>query len=91
MKMSSENWMDIEDVPILLQSSSWEEKIGGLSKLQLLLIAEYLNLEVVEGTKKGELLLEIVDAVKASKERKGSELLDESLLLTSSFSCKRKR
>ena len=55
--MSSENWTDIEAVPIFLQSSSWEVEIGGLSKSQLLLIAEYLDLEVVEGTKKGVLLL----------------------------------
>ena len=88
--MSSENWSDIEDVPVFLQSSNWEEKIGGLSKSQLLLISEYLNLEVVEGMKKGVLLLKIVDAVKASKERKKSELLDELLLLDKQFQLQEK-
>ena len=55
--MSAVDWSDIEEVPVFLQSSNWEEKIGGLSKAQLLLIADYLEIEVVEGTKKGVLLL----------------------------------
>ena len=50
--MSSDKWSDIEFVATFLQSSSWEEEIGNLSKAQLLLIAEYLNMDVVEATKK---------------------------------------
>ena len=55
-----------------------------------MLIAECLGIEVVEGTKKGVLLLQIVNAVKASKEKKGSELLDESLLLDKQFQLQEK-
>ena len=87
--MSSENWTDIEAVSIFLQSSNWEAEIGGLLKSQLLLIAEYLHLEVAEGTKK-EVLLKVVDAVKASKEKKESELLDEPLLLDKQFQLQEK-
>ena len=65
--MSAVDWSDIEEVPAFLQSSNWEEKIGCLSKAQLLLMAEYVGLEVVEEVKKGMLLLEIVYAVRASK------------------------
>ena len=50
--MSAEDWVDIEHVSTFVQSRSWEEKIGSLSKAQLLLIAEYLDMEIVEGTKK---------------------------------------
>ena len=68
--MSAEDWADIEYVPTFLQSSSWEEKIGSLSKAQLLLIAEYLDLKIVEGTKKGVLLLKVVDTIRSSNMKK---------------------
>ena len=65
-----------------LQSSSWEAKIGNLSKAQLLLIIEYQNMKVVEGTKKGTLLLKIVESIKASKSKLDvSSIQDESVLL----------
>ena len=84
--MSYENWTDIEDVPIFLQSSSWEAEIGGLSKSQLLLIADYMGLEVVEDTKKGVLLLKVVETIKSSNVKKDeSNIQDESLLLDKQF------
>ena len=84
--MSAEDWADIEYVPTFLQSSRWEEKIGSLSKAQLLLIAEYLDLEIVEGTKKGVLLLKVVETIKSSKVKKDeSSIQDESLLLDKQF------
>ena len=84
--MSSDKWSDIEYVATFLQSSSWEEEIGNLSKAQLLLIAEYLNMDVVEGTKKGVLPLKIVDTVKALKVKLDeSAVQDESLLLDKQF------
>ena len=55
-----------------------------------MLIAEYLELHVTEGTKKCVLLLKIVNTIKASKEKKGSELLDESLLLDKQFQLQEK-
>ena len=79
--MSADNWSDIEEVPAFLQSNDWEERIGCLSKAQLMLIAEYLELHVAEGTEKHVLLLKTVNTIKASKEKRGNELLDESSLL----------
>ena len=84
--MSAEDLEDIEDVPTFLQSSSWEEKIGGLSKAQLLLIAEYFNMEIVEGTEKGVLLLKVVETIKSLKVKMDeSSVQDESVLLDKQF------
>ena len=80
--MSAEDWSETEYVSSFLQLSNWEEKIGNLSKAQLLLIAEYLNIEVVEGTKNGALLLKVVETVKVSKGKLDeSNIQDESVLL----------
>ena len=79
--MASDLWSDIEEVPNFLAADDWEERIGNLSKAQLLLIAEYLDLPLVEGTKKGVILMKIVNAVRASQDKKGGDFLNESILL----------
>ena len=84
--MSAEDWANIENVPTFLQSNSWEEKIGGLSKAQLLLIAKYLNMEIVEGTKIGVFLLKVVEMIKSSKVKMDeSSVQNESVLLDKQF------
>ena len=80
--MSAEVWSEIEYMSTFLQSSNWETKISNLTKAQLLLIAEYLNMEVAEGTKKEALLLKVVETIKASKGKLDeSSIQDESALL----------
>ena len=79
--MSTDDWSDIEEVPAFLEASDWKERIGCLSKSQSRLIAEYLELHIAKGTKKCVLLLKIVNTVKASKGRKGSDFLNELLML----------
>ena len=77
-------------VPNFLAAEDWEERVGNLPKSQLMLIAEYLELHIVEGTKKGVVLMKIANAVKASKERRGSGLLDESILLDKQYQVQEK-
>ena len=88
--MVDDTWSDIEEVPNFLAADDWEARIGNLAKAQLMLIAEYLELHVAEGTKKGVVLMKIVDTVKASKERRGSGLLDESILLDKQYQVQEK-
>ena len=88
--MVDDTWSDIEEVPNFLAADDQEERIGNLAKAQLLLIAEYLGLHITKGTKKGVVLMKIVDTVKASKERKGSGLLDESILLDKQYQVQEK-
>ena len=88
--MASDLWSDIEEVPNFLAADDWEERIGNLSKAQLLLIAEYLDLPLVEGTKKGVILMKIVNAVRASQDKKGGDFLNESILLDKQFQVQEK-
>ena len=83
--MADDTWTDIEEVPNFLAADNWENRIGNLAKAQLLLIAEYLDLNVTESTKRGVVLMKIVEKMKAPKERKGSDLLDESMLLDKQY------
>ena len=88
--MAEDTWTDIEEVPNFLAADNWEARIGNLAKAQLLLIAEYLDLNVTETTKKGVVLMKILDTVRASKERKGSDLHDESMLLDKQYQVQEK-
>ena len=90
--MANDTWTDIEEVPNLLAAADWEDRLGNLSKSQLLLIAEFLELHIVEGSKKGVILMKVANAVKVSKERKGSEgdLMNESLLLDKQYQVQEK-
>ena len=63
--MASDNWSDIKEVPNFLASSDWEEKLEICPSLSL-------ELHIAEGTKKGIILLKVVNAVKATKVKKGS-------------------
>ena len=85
--MANDTWTDIEEVPNFLAAADWEDRLGNLSKSQLLLIAEFLELHIVEGSKKGVILMKVANAVKESKERKSSEgdLMNESLLLDKQY------
>ena len=54
-------------------------------------MAEYVGLEVVEGVKKGVLLVKLLEAIKTSKVKKDeSTLLDESALLDRQFQLQEK-
>ena len=90
--MANDTWTDIEEVPNFLAAADWEDRLGNLSKSQLLLIAEFLELHIVEGSKKGVILMKVANAVKVSKERKGSEgdLMNESLLLDKQYQVQEK-
>ena len=88
--MAEDTWTDIEEVPIFLAADNWEARIGNLAKAQLLLIAEYLDLNVTETTKKGVVLMKILDTVRTSKERKVSDLHDESMLLDKQYQVQEK-
>ena len=88
--MAEDTWTDIEEVPNFLAADNWEARIGNLAKAQLLLIAEYLGLNLTETTKKGVVLMKILDTVRASKERRSSGLLDESMLLDKQFQVQEK-
>ena len=88
--MAEDTWTDIEEVPNFLAADDWEARIGNLAKAQLLLIAEYLGLNLTESTKKGVVLMKILDTVRASKERRGSGLLDESMLLDKQYQVQEK-
>ena len=56
-------------MPNFLAADNWKARIGNLTKAQLLLIAENLDLNVTESTKKGVVLMKILDTLRASKER----------------------
>ena len=88
--MADDTWTDIEEVPNFLAADDWEARIGNLAKAQLLLIAEYLELNLTESTKKGVVLMKIVETMKAPKERKGRGLLDESILLDKQYQVQEK-
>ena len=79
--MSTESWSDIEYVPSFLERSGWHDEIGDLNKEQLLLIAEFLHLELPSDIRKGSLLLQVVEAVKESKQVSSNGIVQDEKLL----------
>ena len=90
--MSQEDLSDIEQVPTFLQLEDWEDRIGNLSKAQLILIAEHEAIEVPEGIKKGALLLKIVTTIKEGQSvLDASNIQDEAMLLEKQIKCQELR
>ncbi|XP_068203040.1 uncharacterized protein [Palaemon carinicauda] len=62
------------EVAEFLGNVDWEEEIGDLRKVELQEIANFINISVAPGTKKGTLLVQLVTAIKKWKEETTSSV-----------------